>query len=392
MIIGCGMGNMDALTVEAQEVMQSCGFLLGAPRLLEPYDLPQKACLRNDEIIEAIHESKEERIGVLVSGDPGFFSASKKLLKQLDNYEVRVICGISSLAYFCAELKTSWDDAAFVSAHGRDMEDILPVVAANEKVFILTGGENTVSIICQKLTTCGFGMLPVAVGQDLSQDKERITCATVAELATQDFGNMSVMLVWNPDAGAMPAAGIPDDAFVRGDVPMTKFEVRSVSVAKLRVCSADIVYDIGAGSGSMSIELARHAYLGKVYALEQNERAIELIKQNIVKFRTYNLAVIHAKSPDGLDTLPPPNRVFIGGSNGSLKMILDAVLAKNPAATIVVNAITLETLNEAVVCMEQKGMVVEVTQVSASRMQKHGGYHMMQAQNPVFIICGEKKD
>jgi len=390
-IIGCGMGGKETLTVEAEHAIQSCGLLLGSPRLLEPYDAPQITCLRNDEIVAAIHESKEERIGVLVSGDPGFFSAAKKLLGQLAEYEVCVICGISSLAYFCARLKTSWYDAAFVSTHGRDMEDILPVVATNKKTFILTGGENTVHAICKKLVECGFGTLQLAIGQDLSYEEEQITYATVAEFAKQDFGTMSVMLVWNPDSEKACATGIPDEEFVRGDVPMTKFEVRSVSVAKLRVRPTDVVYDIGAGTGAVAIELARHAYLGRVYALEQKAEAADLIEQNKAKFKTYNLTVIREGAPEGLQTLPPPSKVFIGGSGGNMRSILEVVFAKNPAATVVVNAITLETLHETVACMEQKGMEVEVAQINASRMQKHGNYHMMQAQNPVFIICGEGK-
>ena len=387
-IIGCGMDGSSTLTSEAERAIQQCDLLLGSQRLIEAYEIPRQSCLRNEEIMKAIHDSKEKIIGVLVSGDPGFFSAAKTLAGQLSEYEMSVVCGISSMSYFCSRLKISWDDAVFVSVHGRESANLEATVAMNKKTFILTGGDSSASAVCRKLADNGMGDLQITIGQNLSFETEKIIMGRADEFVGHEFDSLSVMLVENPSAATSPAQGIPDEDFVRYEIPMTKFEVRSVSVAKLRVLPTDIIFDIGAGTGSVSIELARHAYLGRVYALEQNEKAIELIKQNKDKFEAYNLTVINAKAPEGLEELPRPDKVFVGGSAGRMQDIIDAVIEKNADVKIVINAVTLETLNEAVSIMEQKGFCVDATQVSATQIQRRGDYHMMQAQNPVFVVYG----
>jgi precorrin-6Y C5,15-methyltransferase (decarboxylating) len=133
MIIGCGMGGENALKIEAQYAIKDCELLLGAPRLLAPYDIPQKLCLRIENVLAAIQKTEAQKIGVLVSGDPGFFSAAKKLVGQLGAYRVRIIPGISSLSYFCAQFGESWDDIYAVSVHGRRDVDIIGAVAAHKK-------------------------------------------------------------------------------------------------------------------------------------------------------------------------------------------------------------------------------------------------------------------
>ena len=195
------------------------------------------------------------------------------------------------------------------------------------------------------------------------------------------------MYIENPDAVRRHRHGIPDEEFIRGDVPMTKSEVRTISMAKLDLPADAIVYDIGAGTGSVSVECALAAYDGQVYAIEKEADAAELIRQNKVKFGCENLQVIEGLAPDALEDLPIPTHAFIGGSSGNLQEILAVLLRKNPDVRIVVNAVTVETMTEAAECAKYFGFTeYETVSVNIARSRKLGRYHMMTAQNPVSVI------
>ena len=185
------------------------------------------------------------------------------------------------------------------------------------------------------------------------------------------------------------APGLPDEAFERGDVPMTKQEVRAAVLAKLAVRPEDILWDVGAGTGSVSVELALAAPRGRVYAVECRPEGCALIKANREKFRTRNLVLVEGLAPAALSDLPAPDAVFIGGSKGSLAAIVDAALDKNPDARICVSAIALETLSAAVAALTARGRTVQVSQIAVSRAKAVGGLHLMMAQNPIYLITGE---
>lgn len=180
---------------------------------------------------------------------------------------------------------------------------------------------------------------------------------------------------------------IPDDTFVRGDVPMTKEEVRSISIAKLKIKKDAVVYDVGAGTGSISVEAAMVATQGNVYAIEQKVEAQELIRENARRMHVDNLHVIEGMAPEALEELPAPDCVFIGGSKGKLYEILDAIRKKNPFVRVVLNAISLETMMQVLKYTEENEIEeAEVIQVAVSRAKKVGSYHMMNGQNPIYVI------
>jgi precorrin-6Y C5,15-methyltransferase (decarboxylating) len=200
------------------------------------------------------------------------------------------------------------------------------------------------------------------------------------------------MLVENNKTIERPVVthGIKDVLFERGQVPMTKNEIRSISLSKLQLRPGDIVYDVGAGTGSVSVEMALQAYEGSVYAVEFNEEALDLIRRNAEKFGAWNLEVVAGKAPEALADLPAPDRAFIGGSKGNLAEILELLVKKNPKIRVVVNAITLETMAEALEQFRKLGFEdIDVVQIFAAHGKAAGSYHMMQGQNPVFIISGE---
>lgn len=393
-IVGVGMGNPKLLTAQATETLVQSDFLIGAARLLDLFAAANKssfAAVSPGEIAARIAALPQDRRAcVLVSGDVGFYSVAKRLREALSGHEVNCICGISSLQYFTAKLGTSWDDVKVVSLHGRN-GTALGAVLAHEKTFLLTGGKIRVQDVCAQLCRNGFGDVTVSAGENLSYENERIVTDTAKALAEDCFESLAVMLVVNPKSfKAESVCGLPDEAFLRADVPMTKSEVRSVILSKLRPQPNDILYDIGAGTGSVSIELAGRATGGSVYAVECKAKALDIIERNKERFGARNLCVIAGKAPDVLKDLPAPDRVFIGGSLGSLREIIALLLKKNPAVRLVISAVTLETLAQAVECLREFSLTrVDIAQVSVAKARIMGEYHMMTAQNPVTIITAQ---
>ena len=390
-LIGVGMGNPDTMTAEALEAVRACPVLVGAPRLLERWaqDHDCVPLIAGADIAEYIGKQQEGPIGVLLSGDTGFYSGAKRLWALLEDHEVVTLPGISSLSYFCAKLHTDWQDVKIVSAHGRS-HNVVGEIQRNGRTFALTGGSTKVQDICRELTGRGLGDVTVSVGERLSYPDERVVTGTAAELAEETFADLSVLLAVNPRPVTRPwnGSGLPDDAFLRGNVPMTKEEVRALALSKLRLAERHVVWDVGAGTGSVSVECALSCPAGRVFAVEKKEEALALLEENRERFQAANLSIVAGTAPEALKDLPAPDRVFIGGTSGELGEILDVIFDKNPAARVVCTAVTLETVAEAArLFAHLEG--ADMVQVSATRTRSAGRYHLMDAQNPVWIFSGE---
>ena len=182
---------------------------------------------------------------------------------------------------------------------------------------------------------------------------------------------------------------INDEEFLRGKIPMTKQEIRILTLAKARINSNSIVADIGAGTGSITIEAALLAPSGKIFAIERKTEAVELIKRNVEKFSVDNVEIICAEAPDGLENLPELDAAIIGGSGGRLAEILDALKIKI-GGRIVVNAITIQTAAAALEYFKARGWSYEAIQVQINRLQQIGSYDLAKALNPIYIITAEK--
>ena len=287
----------------------------------------------------------------------------------------------------------SWDDAKIISMHGR-RQNFIEAVAHNEKVFALTGGENSPQALCAKLCRFGLGGVQVYVGENLSYDNENISSMKAEEAAQKQFSSLSVMMIINKDAKTLAhnVHGLNDDLFMRSKVPMTKQEIRAVSISKLMPQETDVIYDIGAGTGSCSIELALQAKRGMVYAFERNPEAVQLIEKNKELFGVENLTVIAGEASEKLEEMPVPDCVFIGGSGGNLCKMLDTIYAKNVNCRVVINAITVETLIEVVEYYKQhEAYALDIVNVFAARAKKLGAYNLMMSQNPVYIMTALKK-
>lgn len=397
-LIAAGMGHPDGMTVAARETMESCQVLIGSKRILESFSGSDRLLFpayQPGQIRSYLFEHPEyERVAVLFSGDVGFYSGARLLsqtLMELPGVEVQWVSGVSSPSYLCARLGIAWDDVHLISLHGRET-NWLGAVASHAKTFLLTGGSQTVTGLCQRLCQHGFSDAVVHVGERLSYPDERITTATAASLSNRSFSPLSVMLVENPHIKNLGPVthGLEDSAFVRGRVPMTKCEVRSVSLSKLQLYPGDTVYDIGAGTGSVSVEIARQIPDGNVYAVERHSDALLLLRENRSRFHLSNLHIISGSAPQALEHLPAPDRVFLGGTGGGMEAILSVLLDKNPKVRVVVNAVTLETLTQAMKALETLGFCdPDILQMTVAKAKQVGGYHMMQGQNPIYILAAD---
>ena len=393
-LIGMGSGQPENLTLQGLAALRQADLILGARRLLAV--LPagctenRAAAYRPDEVAELLQTSGAENAVLVYSGDTGFYSGASSMMEKLEALGVRarVLPGLSSIQLLAAALGRPWQGWNLVSAHGRSCVPVAECMQGRP-TFFLTGGSEDPATLCAQLAAEGFGDVQGVVGQCLGTPEEKLFRGSVKELAAGRFNSLSVLLVEAAEVLPRRAPGLPDEAFERGDVPMTKQEVRAAVLAKLAVRPEDILWDVGAGTGSVSVELALAAPRGRVYAVECRPEGCALIKANREKFRTRNLVLVEGLAPAALSDLPAPDAVFIGGSKGSLAAIVDAALDKNPDARICVSAIALETLSAAVAALTAKGRTVQVSQIAVSRAKAVGGLHLMMAQNPIYLITGE---
>lgn len=394
-LVGIGPGSTGGMTVEARLAIREADCLIGARRMLEAArETGQTVCeaVAPDDILRCIRERQGvRRFAVVLSGDTGFFSGARRLLPLLKDCETRVLPGLSSMQVLCARLGTSYEDVVPVSLHGRDV-DIVPDVARHRRVFALVGGPEGAAELCSTLTAAGLGAVRVSVGELLGCPEERLTAGTAAELAGKTFAPLSVLLIENENARPF-TPGLPDAAFQRGEaVPMTKREVRCCALSHLALTAEAVCWDVGAGTGSVSIEMALLARKGRVYAIEKSENALALLAENRRSFHVSNLEIVPGRAPEACRELPAPTHVFIGGSTGSLREIVALVLEKNPNARLVLTAVTLESVAEMDRLIKEFHFTdTDVTCLNVSCARELGPYHLMTAQNPVYLFTLQRR-
>ncbi len=408
-LIGAGMGRIGQLTGEAQDALEQAQVIFGAKRLLEEIGgehTPKYPYYLAKDILPWLAEHpKIKHAAVLFSGDTGFYSGAEKMAQALkeasdDEAQIETVIypGISSVSYFAARLGIGWQDAALCSIHGREKESmrgfLMEQVKTHRHTFLLLSGAKDVPF----LGTCCQGMdAEISLGYELSYPKERVLKLTPEQCEMADdleeglylalIENYEIQTINVDNEKKIRMPGISDEEFLREKIPMTKQEVRQISIARLALTQDAVVYDIGSGSGSVSVEIARLSTAIRVYAIEQKKEALALTMRNAEKFGCKNIIPVETKAPEKLETLPAPTHAFIGGSSGCMEEILTALYQKNPKMHVVINAITLETVGEIITCMKKFAVCGEqVTQLSVARGKQAGNYHLMQAENPVYIF------
>ncbi len=409
------------------------------------------------ELRRGLEADPPQQTVVLASGDPGFYGIARRLVQAMGRERVEVVPNVSAVQLAFAALGESWEDALLLSVHGRPIEDILARLAGASKAAVLTDGEHSPGAIAAALLAAGVDGFRAYVCQDLGGPEERVVESDLAGLVEQEFAPLNVLVLLRedrpsaptslpsrqrgeghrragacPPPGAVPAPsagrpggqpaahkglpyshkslvarrgggegwtclfGIPDDQFDQQRPPgglITKAEVRAVALARLGLRRDSIVWDIGAGSGAVAVEAARLCSAGRVFAVERNPAAVQDIRANIGRFGVPNLTVVEALAPEGLDSLPEPDAVFVGGSGGQMEAILEAVCRRlRPGGRVVISLATLENLSAAVAGLGRRGLEAEVTQVSISRSRAVAGLTRLQALNPVFLVTGHREN
>ena len=428
-LVGCGCGDARMLTGEAREAIRRADILIGSRRLLKAFskgDRPVFEAWRSGEIRGFLDSHPEYGTAVvLFSGDVGFYSGAGGLLEALSGaegsaaadrrrgarwkepvagedgalreepgtgdgeaYRVKLLCGISSVQYFCAKCGIPWEDVCLVSAHGRDV-NLAAAIRRNRRVFSLMEDGPTLKALMGRLCDCGLGHIPVLVGVNLSYPDEEIRETTVEGFRASGAEGLVVVIFQNDAADeAVVTHGIPDAEFVRGEIPMTKEEVRSVVLSKLRITRSAVVYDIGAGTGSVAVECALAAEGGRVYAVERRAEGAGLIAANARHFGLMNVEVVMGEAPEALEGLPVPTHAFIGGSGGRFGEICDRLREKNPRIRIVATAVTLEGIRAVTEYINERELKdAEVVQISAAKSRRAGEYHLMAGMNPVLVAA-----
>ena len=390
-VCGIGPGSEELMTAEVKKRIGEADFVLTS--LKDNMALKAlNADVREVSVPEMITIVREEtelekgnQIVVAASGDTGFHSVATTLAGKFPDAEIDFLPGIGTISYFMSRLGKNYQELKAVSFHGL-AGSAVPYVTYNEKVFFLTDNKVTPRVIAEELTEAGLGdIATMYVGEDLSTESERIAKGMPGDLMGRDYSKLSVVYVEN-NAVADRFRNLRDEDFTRGGVPMTKEEIRGLVISKLDVHPNDTVYDVGAGTGSVTVGLAYRAYESTVYAVETDPEGVELIKTNRENLGAYNIEVVAGTAPEALKDLPAPDKVFIGGSKGNLKDIVNCCLEKNPEATIVLTTVTLDTMAEALELTKEQGMQSDIVCVNVSRSKKMGRYDLMKAENPIYII------
>ncbi|KFL16092.1 cobalamin biosynthesis protein CbiE [Geobacillus stearothermophilus] len=342
------------------------------------------------ELVERLrHETR--RTVVLASGDPLFYGIGSYLAGKLP---IEVYPAVSSVQWAFAKMGESWQDAAFVSAHGRPLTGLVQRIDGRRKVAILTDETNSPAVIARYLLEYGMTEYEAFVGEELGGPNERCRLFSLEEMAEAEFLPLNIVILRQTAPSPVWPFGIEDDEFFQRKPDkglITKKEIRVLSLSALRLRPDSVVWDIGTCTGSVAIEAAKIARDGAVFAIEKNEYDLEICRQNLRKFRV-DITLVHGRAPDRLDEFADPDAIFIGGTSGAMAPLLDVCcrrLKRN--GRIVINAATIETLAEASRELGERGFHVDITLAQVSRSKPILNLTRFEALNPVYIIAAKRE-
>jgi precorrin-6Y C5,15-methyltransferase (decarboxylating) len=399
LVVGVGGEGPASLPPALRVRISAADQLWGSERLLTEWagHPAEKVIVKTnlDDLIDRLRMRGAARVVILASGDPGFYGIAGTLLRYFASGELEIIPQPTSLQWAFARAGISWSDAILASAHARPLAEVLAWAKRAPKLGILTDSQHTPALIAQRLLEAGSQDCRAIVAENLGLPNERLTDTRLSALPGLEFTSLNVMLLLR-DPGWRPAPGFaprPDEAYVHRRGLISKADVRALSLARLALRETDIAWDIGAGSGAMSIEMAELAWRGQVYAIERDLENLEYIRENLRLFGALNVTVVSGEAPHALEALPRPAAVFIGGSGGRMKDILCHLqLACASGCRVVANLATLENLNAALVTMRELNWETELCQVNLAHGKAIAGLMRLAPLNPVFILSGERPE
>lgn len=392
-VVGMGMG-LDDLPARSLRLVQEAQVLAGGRRLLElfPRHPGQRLLLegRLESWLDQLERlAQEQRVAVLASGDPGFFGIAQRLTERLGPEALVIHPNVTTVQAAFARLKEPWHEAGVVSLHGRGLEDLLPALAGRERLAVFTDPRNTPAALASLLLRRGQEDWRLCVLEDLGGPDERLEEYSLAQAAAARFSPLNLVVLKRQAWPRRLSLGLAEEAYEHQAGLITKAEVRVVALAKLDLGPGLTLWDLGAGCGSLGLEASLLLPGGRIVAVEREPRRVEMIAANRRRFGVANLEIVQAQLPRGLEDLPTPDRVFIGGGGAELGSIIGAARGRlSPGGVMVVAAVRLEALETARRVMSLEGLDLEVTQVQVSRGAALGGGTFLKALNPVWLIKG----
>jgi len=392
----------DDLTAGHRRIIERADILIGGRRLLGffPDSPADKKVIGRD--IDAVVDFIRRRLGrktivVLASGDPLFFGIGAKLVEAFGRDRVAIHPNVSSVAAAFARIKEPWGGVRVLSLHGRKNEsELLKALAEEDRVAVLTDPERNPAWLARRVIEKLGGGFRLAVMEALGSASERHGWYALTEAAAKEFREPNIALLKREVGGKIVRGplclGTPDAEFEHHAGLITKSEVRAVALSKLRLSPGQVLWDLGAGSGSVAIEAALLLGKGRIVAVEQRPERVDQIKANARRFNVRNLRVVQAVLPAGLARLPKPDRIFIGGGGRDLPSIVsEAIRHLRPDGIVVVNAVLLQNVHAAEATLRKLGFETEFVLVQIHRSREMPGGERLEALNPVWIITGIRK-
>jgi precorrin-6B C5,15-methyltransferase / cobalt-precorrin-6B C5,C15-methyltransferase len=341
-----------------------------------------------NQFVQQLRKADGERsIVVLASGDPLLFGIGAYLRKHFPTERLEFIPHVSAVQEAFARIGEPWDNAVIVSVHARPIELAIEAVWRHHKVAILTDDVNMPARLAEKLLAVGVEDCRMVVAEDLGLPTERVTDATLASIARSNFSPLNVVLILRQERPRHVLLGIPDAELAHRDGMITKQEVRAISLWRLGLTEDSVVWDVGAGSGAISIEAARLARHGRVFAIERDLRQMEFLEENLRRWSCPNVSLVFGEAPGILSTLPEPDAVLIGGSGGKLTEILNQSWDRlREGGRVVANLVLIDHLTEAWAWARRVRATPEVTLVQFSRGLPLSDSFRFEGATPVYIL------
>jgi precorrin-6Y C5,15-methyltransferase (decarboxylating) len=389
-VVGITDAGAASLSQEALALVEGAKLLCGGQRNLAFFpDHPAERLAIGANVEEVFRrlQGESQPTVVLASGDPACYGIGPLLADRLGRDRVRIIPNVSAVQLAFARLGIGWQDAALLSAHGRPLDSILPGALLARKAAILTDERNSPGAIARALMDAGDEDALLDIFEHLGGPAERHVSGRVADLVDATFAPLNLMVVRRPGPPRPWPLGLPEEAFAHGRGLITKAEVRAVSLARLRLHVGAVIWDVGAGCGSVSIEAAALVQPGRVYAVERDPRQLEYLVENRRRFGAGNVCVVPGEAPSALAELPVPDAVFVGGSGGQLTAVLEGAADRIAAGgRIVANLATLEHLAEALTLGRKRAWETEIVQMSVARSAHVADLTRLEGLNPVFVV------